>query len=79
MAEVEEWLRFTDVFSAWLALIELCQQAEALSGLCHREDRGLELLRSVSKRQGSTVAGYETMRFICQLFNYLTHGSSSCS
>ena len=27
-------------------------------------DRGLELLRSVSKRQGSTAAGYETMRFI---------------
>ena len=22
MAEVEEWLRFTDVFSAWLALID---------------------------------------------------------
>ena len=27
-------------------------------------DRGLELLRSVSKRQGSTAADYETMRFI---------------
>ena len=27
-------------------------------------DRGLELLRSVSKRQGPTAAGYETMRFI---------------
>ena len=27
-------------------------------------DGGLELLRSVSKRQGSTAAGYETMRFI---------------
>ena len=93
MAEVEEWLRFTDVFSAWLALIDeryvnelkLCRgyateinQSTLAPAIAARSakvfyylqqcfakwDRGLELLRSVSKRQGSTAAGYETMRFI---------------
>ena len=93
MAEVEEWLRFTDVFSAWLALIDesyvnelkLCRgyateinQSILAPAIAARSakvfyylqqcfakwDRGLELLRSVSKRQGSTAAGYETMRFI---------------
>ena len=92
MAEVEEWLRFTDVFSAWLALIDksyvnelkLCRgyateinQSPLAPAIVARSakvfyylqqcfakwDRGMELLRSVSKRQGST-AGYETMRFI---------------
>ena len=93
MVEVEEWLRFTDVFSAWLALIDesyvnelkLCRgyateinQSTLAPATAARSakvfyylqqcfakwDRGLELLRSVSKRQGSTAAGYETMRFI---------------
>ena len=92
-ARVEEWLRFTDVFSAWLALInesyvnelKLCRsyateinQSTLAPAIAARSakvfyylqqcfakwDRGLELLRSVSKRQGSTAAGYETVRFI---------------
>ena len=90
---MEEWLRFTDVFSAWLALIDesyvnelkLCRgyateinQSTLAPAIAARSakvfyylqqcfakwDRELELLRSVSKRQGSTAAGYETMRFI---------------
>ena len=81
MAEVEEWLRFTDVFSAWLALIaesyvnelKLCRssateinQSTLAPAIAARSakvfyylqqcfakwDRGLELLRSVSKRHG---------------------------
>ena len=93
MVEVGEWLRFTDVFSAWLALIDesyvnelkLCramlqrsiraplrlqlQQGARrcftiFSSALRSGTRGLELLRSVSKRQGSTAAGHETMRFI---------------
>ena len=38
MAEVEEWLRFIDVFSAWLALIdESYVNKLKLCRVCHRD------------------------------------------
>ncbi len=91
MKEVEEWHRFVEVLSSWLALIDEAYVSEFRLALRHDQEisqvklakdvaarssklfyylgqslakweRGLELLRSVSKRQGMSAAGYEVVR-----------------
>ncbi|CAE7695720.1 unnamed protein product [Symbiodinium pilosum] len=93
MKEVEEWHRFVEVYSSWLALIDEAYVNEFRLALRHpheivqaklakdvaarsaklfyylgqslaKWERGLELLRSVSKRQDMSAAGYEVVRTI---------------